>query len=330
MPKLTFSSARVILKPYFPILHNAGTLGDYVNRASERLMLGSNAKDSLERVAITAYSEAITLPRQYASCEGALLSNVPVTIRNHWVEFVLAGPGMEISDDFSASQVIDMGDGYVVFKEPYQVHEDGCLLRFETDAGPAAEATNVTITVMGTDVDGKDIRTNLTTLPRYGEQLTLTAALGTVTSTETFFTVKQLVKTTMKGLLSIYAIDPDTAAETLIGQIHPADTSPSFRRYKVPASGGTDPYVVTCLCRKQYLPATHENDVLPIQIVDALIDEIQSLLYKKENDDERANRLHESALKLITDQQAKFRPAAQYPPMSNYVEEGSAHLGAFY
>lgn len=322
---LTFSEAKSKLADYAP----PALIGARVNRACELLLTLSRPKDFLDRVAITAYNETLTLPRQYSTCVGIIRETLPLPIRNSWIEFVLDGPGQLLQDDSDlCGEIVDLGDGYVCFREPGWVNEDGCLVKFETDAG-TGETTPVNIHVRGT-LDGVQLRTTSGGTTYYGDKLSMVDGAD-VTTTQSYDFLSQITKPITIGEIIAVAIDPDDSSETEIARYNPGETLPSYRRYKVPPSPtGSASYTVIALCQRRFVEAVDDDDRLSVTNLSALENTLLHLHYRLENDDERAERCLSTALRIIQGETAKFKPAGQYPVMINIVEGAATRLRNFY
>lgn len=293
----------------------SGILTDYINEACEILSDLSRPKDSLDRLTITSYDSTITLPLTHSACVGVITNTEPLPIYNGWVEFVMSGYGREIESDLSiCSKVIDLGDKYRCFREPIDIHEDGCRLKVYTDAASGVEETESIIEFMGLDADGDVVRTSDADNIRNGEAVTLLGATGSVTTTESFGKLTQVIKPTTQGVITVYAIDPDDSSEHLIAKYEPNERFPNYRRYKVPDSDD-DPYLVYALCRARYVEVESDNDVLCVDSFGALVSAMLYIHYRDESDGDRANQNLQEAQKLVTAQAAKYRPAGQYPNM---------------
>lgn len=301
---------------------DTGTLNDLLNEACEILLTYSRPFESKERIGIKCWRDIITLPRQYCALLGLLRNHLPQEIRNGWIEFTLAGPGDAVREDLQLQgECIDLGDGYCCAREPHYVNEDGCLLKFYTDAAAGVEETESIIEIEGLDANGDVIRTTTGTNIRNGEAVTLLGATGSVTTTESFYRITKVVKPITKGVISVYAIDPDDASENWIGEYQPGETNPSYRRYKCPQDpDGTDTYTPIALVRKHFVEAIADNDELSVSSFPALIDALIFINYRDQADDERAQRALNRALITLTKQSVKSAPPAQYPPIINDID----------
>lgn len=288
-----------------------------INEACEMIDTFTKPKDSLDRVGITVYDSILTLPRNYSTCLGILRGTEPLQIRGPWVEFILSGPGSILgeSDPDLCGEIIDMGDGYSCIREPSDVNADGCRIKVYTDGSASSEVYESIIEFYGLDGDGDIIRTTTGSTIRSGEALNLLASSGNATTTNSFTRLTQVVKPNTNGIITVYAIDPDDSSENLIATYQPSEKRPNYRRYKVPpAPDGTSTYTATCLCRRRFVTAELDNDILCVDHFGALLYGCLYISYRDVNDDERAERSLKMALDILSKQAVKFRPASTYPP----------------
>jgi len=274
-------------------------------------------KDSLQRLFVETTNEIMTLPRRCASVYGFVRQECPLPIRNGWFEFVANGPGQLLVDDEDLiSEVVDMGDNFVCIREPSDVDAAGCRLKFYTDASSTQEVESVIIEVYGLNAAGDEIRTSVGTTRRSGEQVTLTAAAGNVTTAQSFATLTQVVKPNTNGVVTVYAIDPDDSSETLIARYEPSEYLPQYRRYKVPkAPDNSDTYSPLVLAKRRFVAAVQMNDPLDIDNFNALSNAIDAVVYRDRSDTARYMFSLGEARRLLTLQNTSARPAAQMPQM---------------
>lgn len=291
-------------------------INDLINSACEVLITDMRLKDSVYRVDLPIYAGVLTLPRIYSTCLGILRNSGPLDIRSPWLEFSPAGPGSLVAstDPDLEGQIVDLGDGYSCIREPQDIDADGCRLKIYTDASSTTEIYESILQIYGTDADGDAIRTTVGTNIRYGEAVNLLAATGSVTTTNSFARISQVVKPNTNGIITVYAIDPDDSAEYLVAAYQPSEKNPCYRRYKTPVSpDGTSSYTAPCMVRLRYVEAELDNDFIFIDNFAALEDALTYLNFRGK-DDERADRAKKRALDTMARQALNFRPAATYIP----------------
>lgn len=154
----------------------------------------------------------------------------PLPIRNDWFEYVSNGPG-----DYAGS---DWQRGIIALQGRFTTFADWnteMLLRVKLEQ----TENNGRIVFKGT-LANKKIWTTYDGGWNEGVELVFTNA--TATTTQRFdLPPYEIVKTTTKGRIQLYAVDPDTDAETLVGYYDPDETNPSYRRFKVPVCTATAP-----------------------------------------------------------------------------------------
>ncbi len=300
------------------------TRRNVINQACQMNDTFMRHKDAMRRVDVQVYDGIMTLPRRYAVCEGFLNNRQPLQVRNGWFEFALAGQGsvLGIDDVAVMGEGMDMGDGWCCFREPESVNEDGCRLKVYTDAGAAVENTESIMRFCGLDGDGDPVRTTVDNVIQFGEAVDLLAASGTVTTTNSFTKLTQVIKPNTNGIISVYAIDPDDSTEHLIAMYEPSEKLPTYRRYRVPLGpNGEDPYTAVAWCRTRYVAAEIDNDPVCIENFNALY--YWTLWVDRRNalDKEGTLDAFNWAMKIMNAESEKFMPSNQMPPMIFNLDE---------
>jgi len=98
--------------------------------------------------------------------------------------------------------------------------------------------------------------------------LTLTQ-LSKITS-NAFRHVDAINKTTSKGWVRVYAVDPDTGDEACVAILAPDETLPMYRRYAIPGYENENGSVATVLAKRKFVPVTTDDDDLIITNLGAL------------------------------------------------------------
>jgi len=311
-------------------------VADQINAACEVLITDTKLKDALLQDDLPIYGGILTLPRYYQTCLGILRSSNPLLIRDPWLQYSPAGPGSMTgaTDPNVVGQIVDLGDGYCCIREPRDINAAGCLLKFYTDASPTTEIYESILQIYGLDGDGRVIRTTTGTNIRTGEAVDLLAATGSVTTTNAFTKITQVVKPNTNGVITVYAIDPGdpnpATNEHLVAAYQPSEKNPNYRRYKAPvAPDNTDTYTASCLLRLRFVEAELDNDFIFVDNFVALEDALLHLQYRG-TDDERADRALNRALGRLSRQASNFRPAnTRIPRILNADELNDPTLGGY-
>ena len=313
--KLTLAEVRNQL--YTAVVPNLNTQANIdlfdqtLNFACERLINDGTWLGSFEHVAflVSPLTYHITLPSEYSSVQAmafermginGCVSRTPVQIKNQWMSLLAGGRylwdwgtwgtyGFQPFEAFSN----DKGDGFVTFKDsPYTEY----TLRFELENSLDAGKT---VTVKGYDENGDVIFTPASGGAYQGITFTLT---NPDTEPAQHFT-NQLYflhkSDFFQGYLKLYAVDVDTAAETLIGTYLPSEINPDYRRYSVPNCNSTTDFTVRTICKRRYVPMIADTDsVIPANF-GALRTALTAIVYERQNDPGRRDTEMMAAIELL-------------------------------
>ena len=320
--KLTLVQARNQLYdavvPNLTSQENIARFNQYLNWAQERLINSGKWNGMHVPVIFTVPEDYhyITLPERFVSVlamryertQDNMTSYAPVNIQNQWYSYLQQGP---YCSDFTLwsnygyapfeVQSSDMGDGYVTFRNsPY----DEYYLKFVL--ADAADA-DTDILVKGLDADRNPHFTNGD--PSFDGVVTTVSFPSTTTSVTFTEDISFLSKPTTEGYVSLYAVDVDTAAETLIGYYQPSDQVPCYRRYFV---GRIYNQVdrVRAICKLRYVPAVVDSDEVFPANLGALRLVLSALAYEKQSDFARYKTNFDEAIKLLNDEVRESRGAA--------------------
>lgn len=122
-----------------------------INEARERLMTKpQNWKGKIQRFLFCASNACITLPREIETVEAATVCNEPMKMRSQWYELLESGPGT--GTHCGGDNVIDRGDGYVVFADLDQPRN----IKIYADV---PETSGARLLLQGFDENGNRVRT---------------------------------------------------------------------------------------------------------------------------------------------------------------------------
>lgn len=225
MSDYTLSQIRALIDPScFPPSATVQQQNNLINKAREAFYMtppdvgGGNALwngaiTTARLPVVTQLSDAqgnvaqtVTLPRWLATVVAAFDTNGPIDLRNEWQTVGTAG-------QWGGRILSDMSNGWCGVT---MISLAGATLTVTTTA---TEVGSLTITFVGTDVNGNMIT----------ETLNIPTTVGTVTTTNTFYTVYQVIKNITAGYLVVNQIT--AAVPTFFARYAPAETSPNYRRY---------------------------------------------------------------------------------------------------
>lgn len=241
----TLADARYFLSRYGG---QGNSFVDRLNFAIARLMPEGNWKGTKVPVKFAVYEDArgnkfVTLPRELEAIlagayqapapdvtgENWFWCGQPIPIRNGWYQFAPAGPGNLDGTDWQRG-IIPLEGRYTTFCD----WSDPMRLRIKLEQTEIAG----NILIRG-ELGGQKIYTLQGSNWIEGVSIDFTNA--TVTTTQTFdMPPYEVVKTITKGRVRLYMVDADDN-ETLVAYYDPAETKPSYIRYRVPVCEATGP-----------------------------------------------------------------------------------------
>ena len=197
----------------------------------------------------SAHNGYITLPRFAGAILGGRLNDVPAPVFGRLHEFALNGPA-DGNATYTVKMFMDMGDNFCTMID---LPKPSKLKLVSSEE----EHNNVGIKLSSADNEG----------PVFSRP-TSVKLLVDETTTEVFSSITRIVKPLTKGYLSLYAVDPDTLVETLLSIYEPGELNPSYRRYRIL---GIEPSKsITVLCKRQYVPALADSDLVYPPVIGAL------------------------------------------------------------
>ena len=126
------------------------------------------------------------------------------------------------------------------------------------------------------------------------------------------------------GHISLYAVNPDTNYVYLLAKAHPLDTKPLWRRYKIAGQalpGQADHANILMLCKLRALPFTADDEVLPIQNLDAVKAMVMAIKLENEQNLTGAQAYEATAVRLLNEQQANVDVNAGMPTIIDHQME---------
>lgn len=307
---LTVSQAQALLNRYT----GAGNVFlERLNLVCERLIQSGDWRSTKDAVIFSVWPNEdltafITLPRQYNTVLAAVAfrqrtasdqtrrCGFPLSIRDSWYSFLGSGVG------YLNNSLYQWGNGFIPETDRFTTFKDWILpvkLRFKF---AATEANGGIINVRGIS-GGQTIYTEAGATTVEGENLTIAGAT-TLTTTSSFdIPPYSLVKPLTYGVVSMYTFDGVT--ETLVARYDPSETSPQWRRYRVPACSQwteADPGQFLAICKREWTILTNGNDPVIPGNVGALRFGLQALLQEDAIDFPRAEGSWGKAFQLLADE----------------------------
>lgn len=319
MPALTLATARQTLWKYAPgadgtsVSFAQATQADedavdaVINQAIERFITSGRWRGLEVRARFRVYQNQITLPSTLDSVIGvtpirgvddeADVDNaLPLSIYSSRHEFLPHGPGNPAT--YCMNGIVDLGGGFPTFRDPTGT--------FYLKAVSSAAESSKTILFKGLDADDLQIYTAAVE----GVSLNLTTTPGNTTS-QSFSALSSWQKNAAtSGVVRVYSVDTTSAEETLLVVIPPTKLVSGYHRYRVPTATWGD--TVECLCKRAYVPAVADNDILVISNLGALKLMMMSLQFEDRVDFTNANLYENKAIDLVNKELGEFENNPAY------------------
>lgn len=246
---LTVADARAALYTQVdPADANTTLFVPYLNQACERIINSGAWKGMYGQVDFQTSTGYITLPRRWESIIGVTRVNYPTGVYPRMIEFMTSGPGYFDDTTKDIKDIIDQGDCCT------QIYQDNPGFPQFTISN-AADAGEI-VRVYGYDTNGEEV---FDSSGNAGLQLTL--ANPTVTGSVSM-TITQVVKPATVGYVTLNVVVSGSPVELSVYE--PSETNPIYRRYKtgtLTSRGDGKPWL-RCLCKRRYVPAVAETDLV--------------------------------------------------------------------
>src|SRR4029077_4059666 len=281
----------------------------YLNLVQERFINSGKWTGMIREALIVSVDGMFTLPPRFVSALAAkTVCGYPLNISNRWyayrypsVQFVSDGAAMWSTYGYGG--VVDMGDGYVTFRDsPYPTFkiqitrenagDDGTLIHFK-----------------GTDSTGNSIFTPQAEGSTSYEGVTFTLT-GAITSPTTIFSgpLTSLRKPRTTGYIYLDAIDSTKPTNiTRIGYYAPSETAPSYHRYYVGCTTSNEPVSSAALCKVRFTPAVMDSDEVVPSNANALRSGLAALKCGAEGDLTRQEAYFNGGLRMLSDEARENR-----------------------
>ncbi len=292
MIQTTLGQAKIALAPFCGATGMAITdprVIGYINRGQEELMNAGDWPNVVDRwfFRFNQLTGHVALPYVFDRLMQVTTDGVPRMITSPWFEFVAYGPG--IQDDYDArgnkrrnwtDSVIDRGDSPVQRQIPDLFELTGpWTLRVYTaldETGPFPFPPNINI--QGLDENGLIIRTlsdgsgmtDGTAVAEYinGANYPMDHSQTYTTSAQQYSKITGVSKPETNGYIRVTAWNGTDEVE--LSNYAYNETTPSYRHYYIPTlrkrcdNCDNLPRILEARCRKRFVPAEQNEDILII------------------------------------------------------------------
>lgn len=243
----------------------------YVNEACERIINLRDWANSEQIMSFVAFNGEITLPPMVICPLKVRINGMAGQPYGRHYQFLVNGPGMSEDWTFTGHNLIDIGEFPTTFDpDP----DDPKELIIWSDR---AEAAGFSIKIRGLDENGLEVRADDGTL---GETISwsgieegngiIDKATILKSTTNKFSKIIQIEKDQGKGYVTIVTKNTDGTLGNAITFLHPYETVPSYRRFKIFGESGADTNgwtQIEGLFRIGYAPVYVDDDPLPINAI---------------------------------------------------------------
>lgn len=266
-----------------------------INQVSERFVNSGKWKGVMGTATFVVYDHMITLPDEIGSilrmapitADGSICGDV--TPYNRW--YSLLDPSNIDTELPEYSAPYDLGSGFATILDPSN--------RFTIKAVCDASETSKTIVLRGLDDSNRKIYSSGGSIE--GVSLALN---GTTTTTQRFNSLFMWIKPeATTGVVRLYSVDVDNAAENLLAVIRPGKLVSDYRRYAVPWN---DISMVRCLCKQAHVPAIADNDPVIPGNIGAIKHGLLALQREDELDDSRSDLSWARGIQILDDERQEF------------------------
>lgn len=303
-----------------------------INNAVQELMMEGDWPNVVDRYHVLCESGEITLPSHLDRLMQANIRGVPQTIASPWWQFVAYGPGTEEDRCGCGQWWGEFDGGWMIsdrgeFPTRVSIPEDGADGPWTLLVTPQVqEAADACVTIQGLDGDGLVIRTDVSDgsgAPEWinGIRVPIDGTAGVpVSDAQVFSEITAFTKETTNGYIKLEATNGTDTIE--LSNYLFSDTTPSFHRYFSQwldsLSSGADDCLrfVRARCRKRFVPASLDTDVLIITNLNAL-KEMVIAQWKRAADDTEGYTLHKvAAVDLMKKEAAAYRGKSRIPGLT--------------
>lgn len=271
---------------------------DYINRGQEELLNYGRWVGTRVRYRVCSDGGFVVWPRAIGSVEAMRICGFPVILHNEWFEF----------QDFTTSNYsygaygID-SQGWLGGVGPAIAIDQQEVISFAELCGSgnpkrlkvyafSNEAAGARILFQGYDANGQWIRTNdVTEGWTDGEFVSINAA-GPQTTINTFTSWVGVQKPVTNNRIMVTELDTVTALERTLANYESDETSPSYRRNKIPSlfcnqfANAQIPRSVPIevIGKQRFIPATTPRSYLMLSSASAIV-QMAIAIYRRENGD---------------------------------------------
>jgi len=283
---------------------SGGFVDQRINSALRRLMISHDSPDAMGLLKVVTDKPYFTLPRGLQSPRAINVCGVPSPLHHFSYSFTPAGPGEWENHGCPITLESTPGFVYTAFDHA----PDTRLVAFS----PSTSDRGKMITIYGRRPNGEDVIGGYTLPIRRWKG----GIEGEIQSGTREFSwdeaddpeVETITGITLPtGLISyvtLMAINPSTWESYFLSKYHPEEIKPGYRRFNMrnlgccPCTAGCC-REITILAKQEFIPLTRDDDVLPIQSLDAIKFMVMALAEESQRNIQTAAMYSQRALSML-------------------------------
>ena len=278
----------------------------FVLEAVQRL-LHRGAHGNLRKWVFCLSNGCFTAPADMEVPIKVKIDGYPERVWSKWYEFYDVHNADFSSTDFKSGLIEEVN----VYFTAYDIPVSGARVA----AIPLeSEAASAYIVVQGEDVLGRDVYTMCDGCRIHGEKL-LISREEPVFSRTAFSKITGIEKTPTCNYVRLYwqeVVANQVAGRGFLAEYKPAETHPSFRRFRVPAAASNCSVKVTVLGRVRDIDYRHNNDVLPITSL-AGLRKMAQLMQAEQNEKIDVAAYHEQSIDKAIENENEYHKTGDDP-----------------
>lgn len=283
------------------------TVRDFVMEVVERLLY-KGAHGNLRKWEFCLSHQCFTAPADLEVPLKVKIEGIVESVWSKWYEF----------HDVNSAEIHDTNFKPGLFEETgiyftvYDVPPGGARIA----AIPAAsEKESAEVTIQGLDEFGRDIFTIREGKQVHGETIKICRDKPVFTQ-KCFSKITGIQKSITCQHIRLYwqTIDgnKNPVARGLLSEYRPTDTTPSYRRFRVPHARADCPAKICVLGRVKMLDSYHDNDVLPVKSIGALRS-MATLIQSEQNNRIQDAQFHNSSVDSILNDENEYHKTGEEP-----------------
>lgn len=272
---------------------------DIANKAIRMLMTRGQFEGTTATLRVRIESGCVVWPREVGTVLAVNVCGLPIQAKNNWFQF-LPGNGGDIRPDSRCGVRVMQQDNPTPVWRPIRCGHPSYVrlyLERDTDVGRL-------VTVYGIDQYGNEVRTERVNGGGYLPGVTIALAKPYAQPSIVFREVTRIEKQTTSGPITLYYTETGDGSDMVqAARYAPRDTNPFYRTTSINSFNAlgccrcnAETKAISALVRIQFYPLAEDDDILPIQNIDAIEHMIRSIKFADSFDNGQAKEWEASAI----------------------------------